>query len=289
MYFKIIITIATILASSFALRAQSVQSGQVLLYHGSDAKTPLSNVSISAIGAGAVTSDSEGHFELKFRTLHAGDVIQFRRIELSGFEVMNTEALEVARVANVSSEAASQSGLLTIIMCSSEELAQLKDGYRTVASERYQKQLEEKERELAQLKSEGKLKEDEYNKRVEALEEQYEAQLQTLDTYVDKFARIDLSELDEFEQQIIALVQEGRIDEAIAKYDEQNLTKRLQEGVQQQRQLTNDVQKLDTAIHAKAQEAQRLETNINKQVELLKKVGGEANERKAQELQQVLE
>ena len=79
--------------------AQSVQSGLVLEYNGSLQKTPLSDVVITAGNAPIVTSDAEGQFSLSFRTLHAGDAIQFRRIERAGYEVMNTEALEAARVA----------------------------------------------------------------------------------------------------------------------------------------------------------------------------------------------
>ena len=247
-------------------RAQSVQNGRVVQYNGKEEKTPLKNVSVSAVGAPAVQSDADGQFALQFRTLHAGDAIQFRRVELSGYEVMNTEALAAARVANTSDGAPTEP--FVIVMCKSDELSKLRDGYRDVATTRYQKQLEEAQAQLQRLKKEGKLQQAEYDKQLDALEEKYEAQLQTLDTYVDKFARIDLSELDEVEAQIIALVQDGKIDEAIARYDEQNLTQRLQQGVQEQRQLTRDVQVVDAAIDKKKEEGQRIERNIEKQEEL---------------------
>lgn len=269
-----------LLGSMATLSAQSVQQGEVLLYHGKEAKTPLSGVSVSAQGAPTAMSDAEGKFVLNFRTLHAGDAIKFRRIELSGYEVMNTEALDAARVANASGE----QNKLTIILCTTEELARLKDGYRTVAAQRYQQQYAAAQSQLEQLQKDGKIKQAEYDRQLDALEEKYEAQLSTLDTYVDKFARIDLSDLDDFEQEIIALVQEGRFDEAIAKYDEQNLTARLQQTVQEQRQLNSDVQKVDSAIVVKKGEAERLEQNLDKQIDLLQKVGGEENQRKAEEL-----
>jgi len=117
------------------------------------------------------------------------------------------------------------------------------------------------------------------SKRLDELEMKYEAQMQNLDTYVDKFARIDLSELDDREAAIIALVQEGKIDEAIAKYDELNLTQQLQEGVQAQRQLTEDAQRVESAIDVKQQEGVRLEQNLKKQEELLQKVQQQRQER----------
>ena len=245
--------------------AQAVQNGRVVQYNGKEGKTPLMNVSVSAVGAPAVRSDADGLFALQFRTLHAGDAIQFRRVELAGYEVMNTEALAAARVANTSGDAAEP---FVIVMCKSNELSRLRDGYRDVATARYQKQLEEAQAQLQRLKKEGKMQQAEYDKQLDALEEKYEAQMQTLDTYVDKFARIDLSELDEAEAQIVALVQEGKIDEAIACYDAQNLTQRLQQGVQEQRQLTRDVQTVEQAIDQKKMEGQRIEKNIEKQNEL---------------------
>lgn len=269
--------------------AQSVQQGQTLLYHGRDAKTPLAGVSVSAANAGSVISDAEGMFTLQFRTLKVGEPIQFRRIDLSGYEVMNTEALEVARIAPEPPQNSQTSqpspSLLTIVLCKSEELAALRDGYYTKAAERYQQQLDKAQQEVERLKQEGKIREEEYNQRMDALEERYSQQLETLDTYVDKFARIDLSELDAFEQEIIALVQEGRFDEAIARYDDQHLTERLQQGVAEQRQLSNDVMTLDAAIQAKEAEAARLEHNIDQQIDLLRKVGGEENEKKIEELE----
>lgn len=284
-------TLAALLClSSFTLaEAQSVQQGQVLLYHGREAKTPLAGVSVSASNAGSVISDAEGLFTLQFRTLKVGDPIQFRRIDLNGYEVMNTEALEVARIAAQSDNGGTSDNRLTIVLCSSEELANLRDGYHTQAAERYKQQLDKAQQEVEQLKQEGKIREEEYNQRMDDLEEQFNQQLQTLDTYVDKFARIDLSELDAFEQEIIALVQEGRFDEAIARYDDQHLTERLQQGIAEQRQLNNDLQMLDAAIEAKEEEASRLEKNIDKQIELLRKVGGEENERKIEELRKAKE
>ena len=274
-----------LLAATTLVRAQAVQQGQALLYHGRDAKTPLAGVSVTAANAASVMSDEGGKFTLRFRTLKVGDQIQFRRIEMNGYEVMNTEALEVARIAGNSNGDAASDEVLKIVLCSTEELAALRDGYHTKAAERYQQQLDKAQQEVEKLKQDGKIREEEYNQLMDALEERYNQQLETLDTYVDKFARIDLSELDAFEQEIIALVQEGRFDEAIARYDDQHLTERLQQGVAEQRQLSHDVKTLDTAIEAKTDEAERLEQSIDKQIELLRKVGGEENLKKIEELE----
>lgn len=267
---------AVLMSSALWVHAQSAQQIEVLLYHGQEAKTPLEGVSVSAVGASSVMSDAQGQLTLTFRTQKTGDQIQFRRIDMAGYEVMNTEALEVMRIGT---------GTSIIVMCNSEELNRLRDGYHTAAAQRYQQQLLEAQQQVETMKQEGKLRDEEYARRLDELEEAFEQQMQTLDTYVDKFARIDLSELDAYEQEIIELVQQGRFDEAIARYDDQHLTERLQQGVREQQQLQNDMQVIDRALDAKKQEGERLEHNLDEQISLLRKVGGEENERKANELE----
>ena len=66
-------------------------------------------------------------------------------------------------------------------------------------------------------------------------------------------------------QEVIALVQEGRFEEAIVRYEEQNLTQQLQQGEATRRQLQHDQQLLDSAIQNKDQEIERLE-RIGKRV-----------------------
>lgn len=248
----------------------------MLLYNGQLEKTPLQGVSVSAVNAGSTISDEAGKLILQFRTLKFGDPIQFRRIEMSGYEVMNTEVVENMHIGT---------GELTIVMCNSDELAHLRDGYRSLAAQRYQKKLTEAQKQVETLQQEGKIKAEEYNQRMETLEAEYQQKMQSFDTYVDKFARIDLSELDAFEQEIIAMVQEGRFDEAIARYEDLHLTIRLQEGVKQQKLLRNDQQKLEESIEAKENEAERLEKNLDEQIKLLRQLGGEENLRKADELE----
>ncbi len=260
--------ILSVLLASFAVAAsaQSVQKGVVMQYCGEAEKTPLAGVSVSAKGAAPAMSAEDGTFTLQFRTLHAGDAIEFRRVELFGYEVMNKEAVDNMVIGNAQNEKP-----IVIVLCKSEELQKIRDGYRDVAVQRYEKQLKESQAQLEQLRKEGKVKDAEYQQRLSALEDNYEQQLQNLDNYVDKFARIDLSELDEFEKQIMALVKEGRFEEAIAKYEEQNLTAKLQEGVKRQQQLQHDQQLLDSAILIKDKEIERLDRNIQQMEEIRKR------------------
>ena len=108
-----------LLLSCLSLSAQSSQQFKVLRYNGQQEKTPLQGVSVTAVNAGSKISDADGKVMLQFRSLKVGEPLQFRRIEMSGYEVMNTEVVENMHIG---------AGELTIVMCSSDELARLRDG-----------------------------------------------------------------------------------------------------------------------------------------------------------------
>lgn len=279
------IIILFLLALGFA-SAQSVQQGVTLEYKGKAEKQALAGVSVTAANAGSVISDANGAFTLQFRSLKVGDAIQFRRIDMNGYEVMNTEALDVARIARTAqpSQTLQTSHPLQIILAPRQLLQQLRDGYRSVASQRYQKQLAEAEAEAEKLKQAGELAEAEYNERMDALEEEYEEKLSKLESYIDKFARIDLSDLDKDEQQIIDLVQAGDFDQALSLYDKQDLANRLAQSRADRQKLTDARLQIAQVEQQKARENQRLRESIERQILLLRMAGGEENRMKVHEI-----
>lgn len=280
---KTMLMVSMLLMSIIDASAQSVQQGVALEYKGKADKQALAGVSVTASNAGSVVSNTQGEFTLQFRSLKVGDQIQFRRIDLNGYEVMNTEALEVARIARTT-QTPQTSQPLQIILAPRKLLQQLRDGYRSVASQRYQKQLAEAEAEAERLKQEGQLAEEEYNQRMDALEEEYEEKLTHLENYIDKFARIDLSDLNQDEQQIIDLVQAGDFDQALALYDKQDLANRLAQSRADKQKLTDAREQIAQAERQKAQENLRLRQSIERQILLLRMAGGEENRMKVHEI-----
>lgn len=267
---------AVLMFSALQTFAQSSQPVKTLLYHGKEAKTPLEGVSVTAAGASTTMSDAQGQLTLNFRTLKTGDQIQFRRIDMAGHEVMNTEALEAARIARLTEKDPAAS-TLQIVMAPRQLLRKLRDGYRSVAAQRYEKQLKASEAEVQRLREANKLAEEEYNERMNQLEEEYEEKLSKLETYIEKFARIDLSDLDADEQKIIDLVQNGEFEEALDLYDKQDLANRLRQSRADQAKLTEASQQIAAAERQKALENQRLRQSIDRQVTLLRMAGGEEN------------
>lgn len=250
-------------------------------YRGKEAKTPLRGVSVTAANAGSVMSDEQGRLSLQFRTLKVGDPIQFRRIDMAGYEVMNSDVLESARIARQGVASSS----LPIVMAPTKLLRQLRDGYRSVAAKRYEKQLSIAMDEIEQLRKVSAMSEAEFNQRMDSLEEDYEEKLTRLETYIDKFARIDLSDLDAEEQQIISLVHDGNFEEALSIYDRQQLAERLKKSRIDREKLVSAREKIAAAERQKETENERLRQSIDRQITLLRMAGGEENYEKIYQLQ----
>lgn len=211
--------------------AQSSQTVQIVEYNGKEAKTPVQGVGLTVNNAGAAMSDAEGNLTLNFRTLHAGDPVQIRRIEKAGYEVFNLEAVEQWTV--------SPQQTFQLVICKSEKIRTLCDNYSKTANESYAKQLQQEKARLEAERNAGKLKEEEFKAELQQAEDFYAQQLENLDLYVEKFAHFDLSELNEKEQAIIELVQKGQIDDAIAQYEQMNLIGQYQEQ-------SKEIQKIQT-------------------------------------------
>lgn len=169
-------------------------------------------------------------------------------------------------------------------MCRSDKFKRIRDNYEKVSSASYARQLKKEEASLNKLKEEGKLKEAEYYTKLQELQERYERQLDDLETYIDRFSRIDLSELSSVEQEIIELVQAGRIDEAIAKYEEQNYIDKYAKEVAEIKEVATAIDQLEYLKISKEQSRDSILAAIDRQIEVLKLAGGKENMDKIQRL-----
>lgn len=210
-----ILLILTILSAN----AQTTQPGIVQEYNEKAKKTPLAGVEVRAKSANSAASDKDGKFELEFLTSKPGDRVNVSRIEKLGYEIFNKEAVEQW---NINPKAP-----FAIVMCKSDKFKKIRDNYEAKASANYNKQYKKEIANLNKLKEEGKIKDEEYRKSLQEIQSLYDKQLENLDNYVDRFARIDLSEISSKEQEIIELVQQGNIDEAIRSYDDLNIVDNL--------------------------------------------------------------
>jgi len=253
--------------------AQTVQLGIVKEYNEKAQKTPLSGVALNVRSAGSTVSDNKGSFSLRFLTLKPGERINVRRIEKLGYEVFNKEAIEQWNL--------SPKNPFIIVMCRSDKFKRIRDNYERVSSESYARQLKKEEAELKKLRAAGKLKDAEYQKQIFELRENYEKQLDNLENYIDKFSRVDLSEISETEQQIIELVQQGKIDEAIAKYENLNLIDKYKKESENILEISNTIDRLADLKLEKNQSRDSLLAKIERHIDVLTLAGGQASLKKA--------
>ena len=271
--------VITLLLTSLAgmLSAQSVQHGFVKEYNGTAQKKPLSEVEISVRNASRTQTDKQGKFELNFRTLKRGDQVEVKEINKLGFEIFNKEAIEAWRIASDDSP-------FTIVLCKSEFFKALKDKYNAIASESYARQEAKAEAQLKELLRQGKLQKAEYEQQLKALQNKYEDQLDDLDTYIDRFARIDLGELSDKEKEIVSLVQEGKIQEAIEAYDKMGLLSQMEELAKQKSTVDDAISALEKKKQEIEEQESKLYAMILNQIDLLGMAGGEANLERVTEL-----
>lgn len=253
--------------------SQSTQSGFVKEYNERLEKTPLNLVEISISNAASTVSDENGTFMLQFRTLKPGDKVNVRRIEKLGYEIFNKEALEQWFISR-------ENRPFTIVMCKSEKFKRIRDNYSRVSSASYEKQLKKEEARLAAERKSGKLREEEYQKALKKLNDDFDRQLDNLDNYIDHFARIDLSELSETEARIIEFVQQGEIEKAIKLYEEQNLEEKYKHQVRVSLKAAAAIDTLTIIRQQSSVSRDSIFASIKRKNEMLKLAGGVENFKK---------
>lgn len=197
------------------LFAQTTQSGLIQEYREENDKRPLQGVEIEIKHAQSTVSDKKGKFMLEFRTLTPGKKVNVRRIEKLGYEIFNKEALEQW---NINPEEP-----FTIVMVRQDVFKKIKDHYNKISSKSYAEQHARERAKLEKELEDGKITVEKYNDQFHQLEEWYERQLDNIDNYVDRFARIDLNKLDTEERKIIALIEQGNLSAAIEAYNQLDL------------------------------------------------------------------
>ena len=197
--FKLLHLVFCVFGICQSTNAQSFQPCIVKEYNEELAKTPLAGVEVSVNDAGLRVSDTEGMLTLRFLTKNIGDHVDMVEISKLGYELFNKDAIAQW---NISGE----SRPFTIVMCLSERFKKIKDNYNAISSASYAKQ-KRKEEELLKIEHQkGLLKEAEYKRKLQELQDEFDKQSVSVRPYIDHFARIDLSELSSQERNIVKLV-----------------------------------------------------------------------------------
>lgn len=216
--------------------AQCQQHCIVMEYNEAKQKSPLGGVEVLVRNAGSTVSDINGNVTLRFRTQKPGDRVMVRRIEKNGFEIFNKDAIAQWNITN--------KGIFKIVMCRSDRFKRIRDNYLAISSTSYAKQRKAEEAKLQAMKKKGKMKQAEYEKEMTRIEEEYEQRLMNIDVYIDRFARIDLSEMSEEEAKAIKMFQDGDIDGAIKIYEDLKLEEKYKQSVENSKKAKRAVDSL---------------------------------------------
>ena len=253
-----------------SILAQSFQPCIVKEYNEELAKTPLAGVEVSVNDAGQRVSDSKGMLTLRFLTKNIGDHVDLVEISKLGYELFNKDA--VAQW-NISGE----SRPFTIVMCLSERFKKIKDNYNTISSASYAKQKRKEEERLKNEHQKGLLKEAEYKRKLQELQDEFDKQSLSVRPYIDHFARIDLSELSSQERDIVKLVKTGQIDSAVCLYKQMHLEEHFKENRNSYSKLNEATEMLEQAKKKSNGQRDTIFQQIRRKNDVLMMQGGKEN------------
>ena len=276
-FYKFLLATASIcMLPSVCCDAQCIEKGKVMQYQGKTSKVVLGGVEILAANAGSTISGVQGDFSLNFKKLKASDRVKIMRVEKTGYILFNKEAVDQWHISRTGQP-------FTIVMCKEEKYREIRNNYERISSESYAKKMKAEENRLSALRKQNKLTEENYKKRLEQLHYDYETQLENLDTYIDRVSRYDLSELSEKENDIISLMQQGKVDEALSAYDEMNLEEKLEREINIIGSLSIAEDKLNKEAQDNRQKALQTYEAICRKNDILYLAGGSENIKKIKE------
>ena len=230
--------IILVLTITLTALAQATQPCIVKQYNQKQTKTPLAGVQVEVRDAGSVASGADGTLTLKFATLKPGDKVTLRRVTKNGYEIFNKTAVDQWNISRNKTP-------FVIVLVKSEYFSQLKNSLKQTSVSSYKAKYDQAKANLAKQQKEDKLKSEEFKKKLNDLEEQYDNQLKNIDSYIDVFARFDLSELSEEEERIIEMVHNGQIDEAVKAYDKLKIIEKYESAIKSKDKLS---QHIDQAV-----------------------------------------
>ena len=265
-----LISLLAALSLTLTILAQATQPCVVKQYNQKQQKTPLAGVQVTVGNAGSATSGADGRLTLTFRTLKPGDKVNLISAKKAGYELMNKAAVEQWFIARDNTP-------FSLVLVRSDYFNQLKDRLTQTSTDSYRAKYEQAMQQLEQQKKTGKLKEAEYNQKLDELETSYQTQLSNLDNYIDQFARIDLSEVSAEEQRILDMVEEGKIDEAVKAYEALDITGKLRQARENVKAIDEGIEKLEDKRNQELQAIKDLKEKQQREIATLKLAGGKEN------------
>lgn len=247
----------TALLISVSLSAQVSQKGNVRIFNSQH--TPLPGVQLMAIGAPATDTDNNGEFCFHFLNHKAGTAISSPQAYKKGYEVVNSDMLNGWIL--------SEKRPLDIVMAPEGTIEEQKNHYYAIAIAHFSKLRNKTVQEINHLYAQQKITQAERAQRLKELAEENHTFMNMLDKYAEKFARINPDDITQIEKQVLKLVEDGKLTEAIELYNNSGLIVQARQKLQQRTQADEDINLLAERMYRYA--------------DLCALAGGKENEQKA--------
>ena len=247
----------TALLISVSLSAQVSQKGNVRIFNSQH--TPLPGVQLMASGAPATDTDNNGEFCFHFLNHKAGTAISSPQAYKKGYEVVNCDMLNGWIL--------SEKRSLDIVMAPEGTIEEQKNHYYAIAIAHFSKLRNKTVQEINHLYAQQKITQAERAQRLKELAEENHTFMNMLDKYAEKFARINPDDITQIEKQVLKLVEDGKLTEAIELYNNSGLIVQARQKLQQRTQADEDIDLLAERMYRYA--------------DLCALTGGKENEQKA--------
>ena len=244
--------------------AQTIsQKGVAYQYNGKEERTPLGNVTISYDGnqRTTISGEQDGTFSLTLTGRKMGDRIGGVTIRKREMMVFNQQSVDEWSV---------RKEPLRLILCNADEFERQKENLIAIgkreAKKKYDRQVADLEKQLA----EGKIMLQEKDSALDKAYEELERARTHMDEYADLFARIDESEVDTLAQQAIELFNLGEVERAIQKFEEGRYMEKLDNAIKNSRQADKLKAVAEQAKERATQDSLKAVQSLKAQIEAYK-------------------
>ena len=207
-----------LLQAELPVCAQVRQAGKVTLQN--SGRKPLSGVQVKAMGAVPASSDVQGNFSLHFNKARPGQMLLLDEVYKEGYELVNEQALKRWTV--------SSSRTLPIVMCPKGTLASAQEKYYEIGKSHNMARYAEACHKLEEQLKQNRLSVEQYNARLNEISEAYQKTMAQLEDYAYAMACYNRDDLDRMSVRALALVEQGKVDEALSLYEKAQLVRMYQ-------------------------------------------------------------
>lgn len=223
--------------------AQSVQKGKVVLMN--SGKKTLSGVQILVWGAQPTDTDQSGFFQLNFEKALPGDPISLKDAYKKGYEIVNDKELKEWVIASEKK--------MVIVMSLAGTVKAMKEKYYNIGNELYLKRYQATLIELEKQKDESLFTEKIYEEKLEDAYKELNLSQQLLSEYATTFASINKDDLSSLEKKAFLLLDEGKVDDAIALYENEKLLEQLNKQLDIREKTKSDLENMVASLRRYAE------------------------------------